>query len=306
MAQITRISPIVAGGASGSTPTIAQLITHDLISRGQINLLTAADGQRITGQILGDMIGSAFDAHRGFATMTAVAASATAMTAVAASATAMTAVAASVTATEAIRLSAIANNTALGSSFSVGAYIDRIRIIGGAATDATLAAQATMTAVAASATAMTAVAASATAMTAVAASGIALRAICMHQPASSAATSALQSRRATIIPTMNAATAQFTRQANLSMDICSGGGPVSVGSGTHSIAIPLSWGPATQGPETVYTITSLANSAAIFSGAGNSGLLALSGVALRGLQASRNYTGGSAPTITYDMYTAIL
>ena len=211
MAQITRISPIVAGGASGSTPTIAQLITHDLISRGQINLLTAADGQRITGQILGDMIGSAFDAHRGFATMTAVAAS-----------------------------------------------------------------------------------------------GIALRAICMHQPASSAATSALQSRRATIIPTMNAATAQFTRQANLSMDIGSGGGPVSVGSGTHSIAIPLSWGPATQGPETVYTITSLANSAAIFSGAGNSGLLALSGVALRGLQASRNYTGGSAPTITYDMYTAIL
>lgn len=153
---------------------------------------------------------------------------------------------------------------------------------------------------------MTAVAASATAMTAVAASGIALRAICMHPPASSAATSALQSRRATIIPTMNGATAQFTRQANLSMNIGSGSGPVSVGSGTHSIAIPLSWGPTTLGPVYTYTITSLANSAIIFSGAGNSGLLALSGVALRGLQASRTYSGGSAPTITYDMYTAIL
>ncbi|MHB8123993.1 MAG: hypothetical protein ACYDG4_18055, partial [Desulfuromonadaceae bacterium] len=59
-------------------------------------------------------------------------------------------------------------------SYFVGAYLDRISIIGGAATDATLAAQATMAAVAASSTAMAAVAASSTAMTAVAASSTAM------------------------------------------------------------------------------------------------------------------------------------
>jgi hypothetical protein len=115
--------------------------------------------------------------YSNYANAAAIAANTTAMTAIAASAQAMSNVAVSSAATTAIKDNATANNTALGSSYSVGAYIDRIRIIGGASTDATLAAQATMTAVAANSTAMNAVVASAAAKMAMFGSDTALNAI---------------------------------------------------------------------------------------------------------------------------------
>lgn len=107
----------------------------------------------------------------------AVVASTAAMTAIAASSAAMANVAASTAATTAIKNNAAANNIALGSSYSVGAYIDRIRIIGGDATNATLAGLATMTAVVASAAAKMAMFSSDTALNAIAASATAITAI---------------------------------------------------------------------------------------------------------------------------------
>ena len=172
MAKIISIPPPAAQAGGLSNSLVAGLVGDRVVDP-----FLVADNNNITGQFLRDLIGSAFDAHRTLQTMNAVVASATAMNAVVASATAMNAVAASATAVEAIRVNATANNIALGSSFSVGAYLDRIRIIGGAATDATLAAHSTMSAVAASATAMNAVAASATAMSAVAASSTAMNAV---------------------------------------------------------------------------------------------------------------------------------
>ena len=171
MAKIISIPPPAAQAGGLSNSLVAGLVGDRVVDP-----FLVADNNNITGQFLRDLIGSAFDAHRTLQTMNAVAASATAMNAVAASATAV----------EAIRVNATANNIALGSSFSVGAYLDRIRIIGGAATDATLAAHSTMSAVVASSTAMNAVVASATAMNAVAASSTAMNAVAASLTARSA------------------------------------------------------------------------------------------------------------------------
>jgi len=364
------IIPSTAGGG------LSNSLVAGLIGNNIIDSFAVANNNNITGQFLRDLIGSAFESHKGLQTMTEVAASATAMTAVAASATATTAVAASAT----------TNNTALGSSFSVGAYLDRIRIVGGAATDTTLAAQATMTAVAASATAMnavaasstamnaiwasstawnivrdsnmavgkfvagragqnaasfadmnavvasatamnavvasstamnavaasatamTAVAASATAMNAVAASGIALRVICMNASASSIATSALQSRRTTIITTMNAATAQFTRQVNLVIDKTNTAAATvfNVHTNTNSIIIPLTQTNSSPTAAVTYNYVSLANETLIHQQSVVNGTANITiGVAIRGLRVTRNINSTWHEATTYDMYTAV-
>ena len=153
MARIVSIPPTQVTQGGGLSNSLVAGLVGDRV----VDPFAVSDNNSITGQFLRDLIGPAFDNHRNLTTMTAVAASSTAV--------------------EAIRIDATANNIALGSNFSVGAYLNRIRIIGGAATDSTLAAQNTMTAVAASSTARSAIRVSTTAITAINASQLALDAM---------------------------------------------------------------------------------------------------------------------------------
>ena len=145
MARIVSIPP--AGQAAGQGGLSNGLVAG-LVGDRVIDAFLVADNNLITGQLLRDLIGLAFDEHRSLQTMNAVAASATAMNAVIASSTAMNAVIASSTAMNAVAASATAMN-----------------------------------AVAASATVMNAVAASLAARSAVRQSTIAINAINAVQPA---------------------------------------------------------------------------------------------------------------------------
>ena len=153
MARIVSIPPAGQGGLSNG-------LVAGLVGDRVIDAFVVADNNLITGQLLRDLLGPAFDEHRSLQTVTAVAASATAMNAVAASATARTSV----------RGSSVAMTAVGAVNMAIGKFA-----AGEAGLDPT--AWADMTAVAASATAMTAVAASATAMNAVAASATAMTAV---------------------------------------------------------------------------------------------------------------------------------
>jgi hypothetical protein len=83
------------------------------------------------------------------------------------SSSAMTAIVASSTASVAISNTPLCNNAVLGGSYSVGAYLDRLAIVDGASTNATLAAQTTMANVSGSSTAIAAAWASNTATKAI-------------------------------------------------------------------------------------------------------------------------------------------
>ena len=135
MAKIISIPPPAAQAGGLSNSLVAGLVGDRVV-----DAFLVADNNLITGQLLRDLIGPAFDEHRSLQTMNAVAASATARTAVRNSSVAMTAVG--------------AVNMAIG-KFAAGE----------AGLDPT--AWADMTAVAASATANTAIFASATARIAV-------------------------------------------------------------------------------------------------------------------------------------------
>lgn len=121
------------------------------------------------------------------ATMGAIAASANAVTSIIGNATAlatavasspaMAALAASATAVGLVSADSNANNLAIGSAYSVGAYLNTIIVNGGGASNATLAARTTMASTAGNATAMAAVAASTAAMNAVSKSANARTAI---------------------------------------------------------------------------------------------------------------------------------
>ena len=161
MAKIISIPPAGQGGLSNG-------LVAGLVGDRVIDAFLVADNNLITGQLLRDLIGLAFDEHRSLQTMTAVLASSTAMNAVAASATAMNAVIASSTAMNAVIASSTAMNAVAASATAMNA----------------VAATATaMNAVAASATAMNAVAASLAARSAVRQSTIAINAINAVQPA---------------------------------------------------------------------------------------------------------------------------
>ena len=165
MAKIISIPPPAAQAGGLSNSLVAGLVGDRVV-----DAFLVADNNLITGQLLRDLIGPAFDEHRSLQTMNAVVASSTAMNAVAASATAMNAVAASATARTAVRNSSVAMTAVGAVNMAIGKFA-----AGEAGLDPT--AWADMNAVAASATAMNAVAASATAMNAVAASATANTAI---------------------------------------------------------------------------------------------------------------------------------
>jgi len=283
MARIVSIPPATQGGG------LSNSLVAGLVGDRVVDPFAVADNNGICGQLLRDLIGPAFDPHRTLNTMNAVAASATAMNAVAASATAMNAVAASSVAMNAVAASSVAMNAVAASATAMNA----------------VAASATaMNAVAASSVAMNAVAASSVAMNAVAASATALNSIIKVASASVTITSAIQSRRATIISTMNAAPALFTRHVNQQLDVSATTGNYDVANNTNTFIIPLSQYRTWSG--IIYTLFSLANVAQIHQFVGNDGTVNIStGVALRGLRVHRNNHSGWSDITTYDMYTAV-
>ena len=280
-----------------SIPPASNVEMDALIAAQAGDSFAVSDNIGITGRVLWRLIGAAFEPHRNLATMNAVAASTAAMNAVVASATAMNAVATSATAMNAIWASSTAWNIVRASNMAVGKFA-----AGRAGQNAALFAD--MNAVAASTTAMDAVAASATAMNAVAASAVALNRIIKVASASVAITSAIQSRRATIISTMNAAPALFTRHANQQLNVSTRNGNFDVANHTNTFIIPLSQHQAWSG--NTYTLFSLANVAQIHRFVGNDATVSIStGVALRGLRVHRSSHSGQSDITTYDMYTAV-
>ena len=118
MARIVSIPP--AGQAAGQGGLSNGLVAG-LVGDRVIDAFLVADNNLITGQLLRDLIGSAFDEHRSLQTMTAVAASSMAMNAVVASSTAMNAVAASSTAMNAVAASLTARSAVRQSTIAINA-----------------------------------------------------------------------------------------------------------------------------------------------------------------------------------------
>jgi hypothetical protein len=176
------LNAVEAGTLSGTQ--LETLLTNDPGRLAELNVLMGMRGQArrmaasstamtaVTASSLA--MGALVEAREG---MDAVAASNIAMPLLVASSAAMSAVSASNTASSAISAKTTASMLVLGGSFSVGAYLNRLRIIEGASTDTGLAAQATMTAVAASGSVMPVVAASNSVMTLIAASSTAKMAV---------------------------------------------------------------------------------------------------------------------------------
>ena len=246
--------------------------------------------------------------------MTAVAASSTAMTAVAASTTAMTAVAASTTAMTAVinsttAMTAVINSTTAmtavaASSTAMTAVINSTTamtavINSTTAMTAVINSTTAMTAVAASSTAMTAVAASTTAMTAVAASAVALSEIAKSASAATSIELALQSYRAAVISTLDAATTVFGKVV---INIGDGPGTFDAGGGTSTLYIPTS---CYDDNDTVYYVQSpLRSYASVVSIAAHSWAVPVTtGLTLRGVRVYG--TGSSVGNVTFNVYTAV-
>ena len=246
--------------------------------------------------------------------MTAVAASSTAMTAVAASttamaavinsstamgavinsSTAMTAVINSTTAMTAVAASTTAMTAVINSTTAMTAVINSTTAMTAVAASSTA-----MTEVAASTTAMTAVAASSTAMTAVAASAVALSEIAKSASAATSIEPALQSYRAAVISTLDAATTVFSKVV---ISIGNGAGTFDAGGGTSTLYIPTS---CHDDGDTVYYVQSpLRSYASVVSIAVHSGTVPVTtGLTLRGVRVYG--TGSSVGNVTFNVYTAV-